>query len=191
MMSWATAPPSSPTTKRANSRAGNPDNTAFGDDAVAAETVLREGGFFPIPGANTKFLVRQDERDAGVYWAVSNGAPAKHHSGILGKKRNTLTLLRSENLVDWEVRARLLYHPDPILHGFQYPDWVFDGDDMAVLVRTAYDDGLGGAHNYHDANFLTFHRVEDFREVELEEIVGDDVIGTNGVATIKTPNYRV
>ena len=155
----------------------NPENTAFGDDAVAAKTVLREGGFFPIPGANTKFLVRQDERDAGVYWALSNGAPEKHRSGVLGKKRNTLTLLRSENLIDWEVRARLLYHPDPLLHGFQYPDWVFDGDDMAVLVRTAHDDGLGGAHNYHDANFLTFHRVTNFRERKLgssPEIIGDD-----------------
>jgi hypothetical protein len=31
------------------------------------------------------------------------------------------------------------------------------------LSRTAFDDGLGGAHNAHDANFLTFHRIENIR----------------------------
>ena len=155
----------------------NPDNRAFGDVATNPKTVLQEGGFFPFPGANTKFLIRQDPRDTSVYWALSNGAPAKHRTGNLGKMRNTLTLLYSDDLINWEVRARLLYHPDPITHGFQYPDWVFDGDDMAVLVRTAYDDGLGGAHNYHDANFLTFHRVENFRDLELGEI------GTHAVET--------
>ncbi len=168
-----------------------PSNRAFGDAPDAAETVLQEGGFFPFPGANTKFLVRQDPRDADVYWALSNGAPAKHHTGVnLGKMRNTLTLMRSDDLINWEVRARLLYHPDNFFHGFQYPDWVFDGDDMAILVRTAYDDGLGGAHNYHDANFLTFHRLENFRETEMEEIVGDGVIGRNGVAAVETPTCR-
>ncbi len=155
----------------------NPDNRAFGDHPAAAETVLREGGFFPFPGANTKFLIRQDERDADVYWALSNGAPAKHRTGNLGKMRNTLTLMRSHDLIHWEVRARLLYHPEPLFYGFQYPDWVFDGDDMAVLVRTACADGLGGAHNYHDANFLTFHRVTGFRDREMgdsPEFVGDE-----------------
>ena len=26
-----------------------------------------------------------------------------------------------------------------------------------------HDDAAGGAHNYHDANFLTFHRFTNFR----------------------------
>jgi hypothetical protein len=43
--------------------------------------------------------------------------------------------------------------------GFQYADWQFDGDDLIYLVRTSYD----GGHNYHDANRITFHRIEDFR----------------------------
>jgi hypothetical protein len=36
---------------------------------------------------------------------------------------------------------------------------------MLVASRTAYDDGLGGAANAHDANYLTFHRVGKFREL--------------------------
>ena len=35
----------------------------------------------------------------------------------------------------------------------------FDGDDIILLRRTAYR----GAHNYHDANRLTFHRFENWR----------------------------
>jgi len=53
-------------------------------------------------------------------------------------------------------------------HGFQYPDWRFDGEDMVAVCRTAYEDGLGGAHNNHDANFLTFHRVPRFREMTTD-----------------------
>ncbi len=59
----------------------------------------------------------------------------------------------------------LLYHPDPDKHAFQYVDWHFDDDDLIAVSRTAYDDGLGGAHNQHDANFLTFHRFHDFRKL--------------------------
>ncbi|HUT19681.1 MAG TPA: hypothetical protein VM366_11005 [Anaerolineae bacterium] len=43
--------------------------------------------------------------------------------------------------------------------GFQYVDWQFDGEDIIYLVRTAY----GGAHNYHDANRITYHRLSGFR----------------------------
>jgi hypothetical protein len=45
--------------------------------------------------------------------------------------------------------------------GFQYVDWQFDGEDILYLVRTAYD----GAHNFHDSNRITFHRLAQFREV--------------------------
>ena len=33
---------------------------------------------------------------------------------------------------------------------------------------TAYDDGLGGAHTANDANYLTFHRIRNFRKLNLE-----------------------
>jgi hypothetical protein len=72
-------------------------------------------------------------------------------------------LMRSGNLRDWEMRAILLQHPDTKAHGFQYPDWQFDGADIIAAVRTAFDDNEAGAHNAHDANYLTFHRIEGFR----------------------------
>ena len=146
-------------------------NRAFGDHPADAKTILTQGGFIHLPGANTKFLIREDPKAPGTYWALSNAAPPKHHKGNLGGVRNTLSLLHSDNLVDWEVRCRLLYHPDVLDHAFQYPDWVFDGGDMAVVCRTAYDDGLGGAHSNHDANFLTFHRFKNFRDLTMKDSV--------------------
>ena len=38
-----------------------------------------------------------------------------------------------------------------------------DSDDLVAVSRTAYDDYEGGAHSAHDANFLTFHRIKNFR----------------------------
>ena len=56
-----------------------------------------------------------------------------------------------------------MYHPDIRAHGFQYVDWLFDGEDIVAACRTAFHDGQGGARNNHDANFLTFHRFTGFR----------------------------
>ena len=71
--------------------------------------------------------------------------------------------MKSENLRDWEIRSTILRHPDAKKHAFQYPDWQFDGADIVAAVRTAFDDEEGGARNFHDANFLTFHRISQFR----------------------------
>jgi hypothetical protein len=72
-------------------------------------------------------------------------------------------------LRDWKINCILLHHPDRGRHGFQYPDWLFDGDDIIAAIRTAHDDGLGGAHNAHNANFLTFHRFANFRDLRLAD----------------------
>ena len=40
-----------------------------------------------------------------------------------------------------------------------------------AVARTAYDDGLGGAPNAHDANYLTFHRVANFRRLSMQDSV--------------------
>ena len=119
-------------------------------------------GFFDMPGGGKKFTIRHDPK-SGYYWSLTNYVPSKHRGGTDGKTRNTVALVRSRDLRKWEVRATVLYHPDPLYHGFQYLDWQFEGEDLIALCRTAYDDGLGGAHNQHDANFLTFHRVPRFR----------------------------
>jgi hypothetical protein len=81
--------------------------------------------------------------------------------------RNTLALIYSPDLRQWTVRQIVLHHANPDKYAFQYVDWQFDGNDLIAVCRTAYDDGLGGAHSYHDANFLTFHRVKNFRDQNI------------------------
>ncbi|MCP5516313.1 MAG: hypothetical protein H7A45_03540 [Verrucomicrobiales bacterium] len=125
-------------------------------------------GFVNFPGGAKKFAIRHDER-TGLYWSLVNYIPPRHRDRKPGSTRNTLALSSSPDLRHWDVNSVLLYHPDPVNHGFQYVEWLFDGDDLIAASRTACDDGLGGAHNNHDANFLTFHRIPGFRSRTLAD----------------------
>jgi len=129
-----------------------------------------ETGFLDMPGGSTKFAIRYDAKSK-YYWALANAIPERHFNQRgPGGTRNTLALIRSADLRQWEVRSYVAYHHDVRDHGFQYPDWQFDGDDIIAASRTAYDDGQGGAHNFHDANYLTFHRIADFRNAHDLEL---------------------
>ena len=76
--------------------------------------------------------------------------------------RTVLSMAVSEDFYTWRVVKRILdyRHSDPSRIGFQYPDWIFDGDDILLLVRTAF----GPSANFHDANYQTFLRIENFRQ---------------------------
>jgi hypothetical protein len=120
-------------------------------------------GFIDFPGAAKKFTIRYDPRTK-LYWSLANYIPPQYEGAARpGAIRNTLALTSSPDLRNWKVNAVVLSNPDHEKHGFQYVDWQFDGDDLVFACRTAFDDEDGGAHNYHDANFLTFHRLRDFR----------------------------
>ena len=49
-------------------------------------------------------------------------------------------------------------------HGVQYVDWLFEGNDIVAVIRTAWEDEEGQAHNQHDSNYILFRRVENFAE---------------------------
>ena len=149
-----------------------------------------ENDFIDFPGGNKKFFILFD-KDSGYYWALSNAIIPKHAGGNLDRAReytgqtiptsrdpggkyafsnpertrNTLALMTSRDLRDWKIREIILYHPDVSKHGFQYPNFVFDGDDIVFVSRTAYHDDHGGADNQHNANYITFHRICDFRSL--------------------------
>ncbi len=118
-----------------------------------------------FPGGAKKFTIRYDKKSKR-YWALSNPAlpefpqSAKSPASV----RNTLAMLSSADLLSWRVERIILKHPEVIYHAFQYVDWQFDGNDIIVSSRTAFDDEEGGAYRAHDANFLTFHRIENFRK---------------------------
>ena len=120
-----------------------------------------ETGFIEFPGGMTKFTIRRDPETL-LYLTLSNGNTDPNYPA----QRNVLSLYISEDLLHWHHRKTLLKDDlglsweDSVRYtGFQYVDWQFDGEDLIYLVRTAYD----GAHNYHDSNRITFHRLEYFR----------------------------
>jgi hypothetical protein len=120
-----------------------------------------------MPGASgKKFTIRFDPVSK-LYWAVVNPMlPEHNYPANPGEIRNAMAVISSPDLKNWDMQAVVLYHPDVKKHAFQYPDWVFDGDDMIVLSRTAYDDPFNGANSFHNANYLTFHRIENFRDLD-------------------------
>ncbi|MGE4178611.1 MAG: sulfatase-like hydrolase/transferase [Limisphaerales bacterium] len=145
----------------------DPEEKAAWIDVSADGTVSRfdpRTGFIGFPGGCKKFTVRWDPV-ARAYWTLGNYIPPEQRGGNVERTRNTLALARSMDLRNWELRAVVLHHPDRENHGFQYADWQVEGDDLVALVRTAYDDGEGGAHGSHDANFITFHRWPGFRDL--------------------------
>ncbi len=117
-------------------------------------------GFINFPGGSKKFTIRYDA-ESKRYWTLSNHI--RDFGFNPGSTRNCLALCSSPDLLNWTVHKEVLYNPDVSNHGFQYVDWQYDGKDIIALSRTAFDDGFGGAHNNHDANFITFHRIKDFR----------------------------
>ena len=124
-----------------------------------------ERDFIDFPGGAKKFTIRFDPRTK-LYWSLTNVVQDQDRAGH-GKAsmiRNTQALVCSPDLRKWEVRSIVLHHPDTAKHAFQYVDWLFEGEDLIAVSRTAYDDGVGGAHRQHDANYITFHRIPRFRE---------------------------
>jgi hypothetical protein len=113
-----------------------------------------ENDFIDFPGGRTKFTIRYDPASKR-YWSLANKQrdPAAY--------RNVLALTSSADLREWTVESIILRHVEKEHHAWQYVDWLFDGDDLIAVSRTAWD----GSHNAHDANYFTFHRIANFRDL--------------------------
>jgi len=114
-------------------------------------------------GGMSKFTIRRHP-DTGVYWSLVNRVTRPE----VPTQRSVLTLVSSEDLIHWRVHRDLLRDDRPWAPqytGFQYVDWLFDGEDLIAACRTAFN----GAHNFHDANYLTFHRFKNFASETSEK----------------------
>ena len=125
--------------------------------------------FIQFPGGAKKFTIKYDSQTRR-YWMIHNIGASKYKEKRPGAVRNTLALSSSADLRSWQTHEILLSHPDVERHGFQYVEWLFDGNDIICVSRTAFDDETGGAHSAHDANYLTFHRITDFRLLSDKEV---------------------
>ena len=83
-----------------------------------------------------------------------------------------LSLAVSDDLIHWRLCKTVLIDRSVMndyismtRHGFQYVDWTIDGNDLLFVVREA----MGDSENYHNANYLTFYRLENYQELILPE----------------------
>ena len=125
-------------------------------------SIDKEQAYATMPGGSHKFSVKYDEK-SGKYIAITN----ENTDNTSFNQRNMLSLIYSEDLINWKVAETLIYDDQMYTWlesvactGFQYVDFFIDGDDLRMLVRQAYD----GNANYHDANRIVYYRINDFRK---------------------------
>jgi len=110
-----------------------------------------------FPGNLTKFEIHYDEM-SGCYLSVVSYLCAEHTSG-----RNWLALIASKDMEKWEKVTDLFnysHRPEGEV-GFQYVNFLIEGDDLLYLSRTAFNH----AANFHDSNYSVFSRLKDFRKL--------------------------
>ena len=124
-------------------------------------------GFFRFPGSQSKFTIRFDPT-SHLYWSLVNKItnPYSGYPPTISPElqRNVLVLTSSPDLRHWDEHYIALRWHEGLPFStkdrvaFQYVDWQFDGDDLVAVSRTSWN-----GQSYHNANFLTFHRVPHFR----------------------------
>jgi len=97
-------------------------------------------------------MIKRHEK-TGKYYTIISRILNEKESG----SRNLLSLMVSEDLKEWKLDRDLIdmRDRDRGKYGFQYVDFMIEGDEILYLCRTAMNE----AHNYHDSNYSTFGRV--------------------------------
>ncbi|MBQ7348202.1 MAG: hypothetical protein IJW55_09605 [Clostridia bacterium] len=133
------------------------DNQTLTYSRTASDSMIHfEGGI-------TKCTVRYDAA-TGKYLALVNNVTDDRFYA----QRNVLSIAVSDDMVNWTIAETILIDRSVMndyismtRHGFQYVDWVIDGEDILFAVREA----MGESENYHNANNLTFYRLSDYKEL--------------------------
>ena len=124
--------------------------------------------FVPCPGGQMRFHVLYDEQDK-LYWLLSSLArdsmtcidklPPDRYN-LPNNERDVLALHFSKNMIDWRM-AGVVTQGRTAKESRHYASLAFDGDDLLVLSRS----GDHRAKTAHDGNLITFHRVNNFRDL--------------------------
>ncbi len=122
------------------------------------EAMLEYSHCIPFPANRSKFMIKRDEV-TGRYYSIAS----RLKDNVPEHSRNLLSLMASDDLENWYAVTDLLDYSDqdPNKIGFQYVDFEFEGEDIIFLCRTA----MNNAHNFHDSNYSTFHRIKNFRKL--------------------------
>ena len=129
---------------------------SFRVDTENPENPLEFDRVIEFPGNRSKFTIKYDEVSK-KYFTFATRLTNPHISN-----RYLLTLMVSDDAIHWSVLKDIYdySHMDPQEAGFQYVDYEFEGDDIIFLCRTA----MNGAEDYHNSNYQTFHKIENFRQ---------------------------
>ncbi len=133
--------------------------------------------YSPMPGGHLKFFTRWDEASK-MFWMTSNlaadsqGINDWYEEGskrgnfrtdgrLGGNDRRFLMLHYSLDGLNW-MPAGCVAQAAKVSQSFMYATPVIDGDDLAIIARSSVN-----APNQHDADYATFHRVKNFRQLAL------------------------
>ncbi|MCH2375205.1 MAG: hypothetical protein MK538_13540 [Planctomycetes bacterium] len=106
-----------------------------------------------IPGGHMKFSIIYDDI-SGLFWMPAN--PATKYAD-----RRFLMLYHSLDGMNW-LPAGCIAAARSLNESFMYPYSMVDGNDLITISRTS-----SGADGMHNADYATFHRVKNFRELAL------------------------
>ena len=114
-------------------------------------------------GVRNKFVIYKDPV-TGYYFSVCNKWEPGYHC------RWFLVLAVSKDCVNWtdvltfaDARKDVQYGVKG--NGYSYPDFTFDGEDIIAVSRTA----VNKPHGQHDNNYITFHRIKNYKQYIPEE----------------------
>ena len=121
-----------------------------------------------LPGGQMKFHILYDPTTR-LYWLLSSQATdsmtkAEHmpadRINLPNNERHRLVLHFSKNLIDW-CFAGVVAIGKTALDARHYASMIVVDQDLCILSRSANQQ----AKNAHDGNLITFHRVQNFREL--------------------------
>ncbi len=142
------------------------------DGSLRLDTVKSPAGapmvFVPLPGGHMKFHILYDEISK-LYWLLSTQStdsmtrpellPGDRYN-LPDNERQRMQLHFSKNLFDW-CFAGIVADGGSAGQSRHYPSMVIDGDDLCILARS----GDQRAKSAHNGNLITFHKVENFRQL--------------------------
>lgn len=110
-----------------------------------------------FPANLSKFMIKKDS-GSDYYYTICN----RITNPEAVSQRNLLSLMKSKDLKKWEVCTDIIdmRHKNWLMYGFQYVDFEIEMDDIIFVCRTS----MNGAESFHNSNYQTFHRIENFRK---------------------------
>lgn len=126
---------------------------AYEVDTKHPEKPLTYKKCIEFPGNHAKFEMKYDPRTKKYYSLAS-----RIWEPSAAWKRCLLSLMVSDDCEHWEVLRDIMdkRDEDPKKFGFQYTDFIIEGDKILFVCRTA----MNGAEDYHNTNYIIFDTIQ-------------------------------